>query len=487
MLIHWRKKALNQASNCKSNETGANVDKSSCGKRKRTGGGYCEERPSGSYYIWFILQKRNLEQFAASRRIAQALGVSVSNVSFAGIKDKRAVTTQWASVAIHPQHRRQSVSQDVDSDEDNETGPPPGTTDPTPLSVEITDAASTTSPPSLQEVLEALQPFHCTDSTDSRHTDPHSHLAVSNVHVRDRPIGSGELKGNRFRITLRQLQCGSGPHPSSASSPHSLLVERLEKVKARGFPNFYGSQRMGIAVSLPSSPPTVDGSTSRTVLASSPSHTTVSSQDTCRSSHSLSVAMRDTVTATETVPQKDEVPKLVEEGVGDALFDLPLGPYLGRQLLSRRFRLVIDRLIVGDGCCPVVREAYRNTHVALCNGGGIAGGDGGEGKVVGRGGGGGRDDVLQSEGWRATPRESCGHGMCLARQLYLLAPDLDTQTIRESQSLVGMNLFMSGSRLMISIWAMDMDICIYIVYIYISLTDWLTGWVKFSIMPWSID
>jgi tRNA pseudouridine13 synthase len=49
-----------------------------------------------------------------------------------------------------------------------------------------------------------------------------------------RKLKTGSLEGNRFRITLREL-----------SGPASLLVPKLEAIKSRGVPNYFGEQRFG--------------------------------------------------------------------------------------------------------------------------------------------------------------------------------------------------------------------------------------------------
>jgi len=49
-----------------------------------------------------------------------------------------------------------------------------------------------------------------------------------------RKLKTGSLEGNRFRIVLREL-----------SGPPSALLPRLEAIKARGVPNYFGEQRFG--------------------------------------------------------------------------------------------------------------------------------------------------------------------------------------------------------------------------------------------------
>ncbi len=56
-------------------------------------------RPEGSgEFLWVVLEKRDWDTIDALRRIARALHVSVKRISFAGTKDKRALTAQWISL-----------------------------------------------------------------------------------------------------------------------------------------------------------------------------------------------------------------------------------------------------------------------------------------------------------------------------------------------------------------------------------------------------
>ncbi len=49
-----------------------------------------------------------------------------------------------------------------------------------------------------------------------------------------RKLRRGSLRGNRFRIVIRELQ-----------GDHDALIERLEQIRARGVPNYFGEQRFG--------------------------------------------------------------------------------------------------------------------------------------------------------------------------------------------------------------------------------------------------
>lgn len=49
-------------------------------------------------HVFFRVWKRGIATFEAVRRVAKELGVSENHVAYAGLKDARAVTTQWMSV-----------------------------------------------------------------------------------------------------------------------------------------------------------------------------------------------------------------------------------------------------------------------------------------------------------------------------------------------------------------------------------------------------
>ncbi len=56
------------------------------------------EAPSAPDHLWLWVEKRDFTTPEAARRIARALGLPASAASWAGMKDRRAVTQQWISV-----------------------------------------------------------------------------------------------------------------------------------------------------------------------------------------------------------------------------------------------------------------------------------------------------------------------------------------------------------------------------------------------------
>ena len=127
----------------------------------------------GEHFLLHI-RKRNTNTEWLARQLAKFINVKSVDVSFAGLKDRNAVTTQWFSVRI------------------------PGLSEPDWQQFNEDD----------YQVLKAV-----------RH---------------GRKLRRGALQGNRFTITIRELQGNT-----------EELEQRLNKIKAQGVPNYFGEQRFG--------------------------------------------------------------------------------------------------------------------------------------------------------------------------------------------------------------------------------------------------
>ncbi|XP_033888551.3 pseudouridylate synthase PUS7L [Acipenser ruthenus] len=136
-------------------------------------------------YTAFTLQKENLETLEAISYLASALGVLPSDFSYAGIKDKRAVTYQ-------------------------------------------TMVVKKVSPERLKEVAPAFQK---------------KAMNLYNMRPADQPIRLGQLRGNHFDIRVRNVKKHSA---DSSADLKDLVHEALENVKTKGFVNYYGPQRFGV-------------------------------------------------------------------------------------------------------------------------------------------------------------------------------------------------------------------------------------------------
>lgn len=125
-------------------------------------------------HLWLKIEKDGSNTDWVAQQLARQLGIRPMQVSYAGLKDRHAITTQWFSIQL------------------------PGQPDPAPEQL-------------LNEEFRVLESV--------RH---------------DRKLKRGALSGNVFSIKLRQLQ-----------GDRDALLSRLEQVKQKGVPNYFGEQRFG--------------------------------------------------------------------------------------------------------------------------------------------------------------------------------------------------------------------------------------------------
>ena len=125
-------------------------------------------------HVWLWVRKRAANTDWVARRLAQRAGVSPGAVSYAGLKDRHAVTEQWFSVHL------------------------PGQADP--------DWA----------------------------TDPDPDFTVLNAVRHSRKLRRGALRGNAFRLIVRELD-----------GDPAELTERFQRIVATGVPHYFGEQRFG--------------------------------------------------------------------------------------------------------------------------------------------------------------------------------------------------------------------------------------------------
>jgi tRNA pseudouridine13 synthase len=131
--------------------------------------------PQGSgAHLWLEVRKRDANTQWVAGRLAAAAGVPPRDVGYAGLKDRHAVTTQWFSIGLQEA-----------ADADWGRWEIPGVT-----------------------ILQAR-----------RH---------------GRKLQRGALRGNRFRLTLRNLQGRT-----------DALPDRLARAARLGVPNYFGPQRFG--------------------------------------------------------------------------------------------------------------------------------------------------------------------------------------------------------------------------------------------------
>lgn len=156
-----------------------------------------EERKEEEVYTGFTLRKENLETLEAISYMAASLGVLPSDFTYAGIKDKRAITFQSMVV--------KKVS--------------------------------------TQRLKEKMAEFE------------RRGMCVTQIRSVSEPLRLGRLQGNHFDLVVRDLRPHGDTH-SSAADTHTrlaaLVKEAVENVKARGFVNYYGPQRFGSVKSVQS-------------------------------------------------------------------------------------------------------------------------------------------------------------------------------------------------------------------------------------------
>lgn len=125
-------------------------------------------------HVCLHIRKRNTNTDFVAKQIARLAGVKNMDVSYAGLKDRYAVTTQWFSVYL-----------------------------------------SNKSEPDWTKL-------NCDE------------IEVIKVVRHNRKLRRGSLKGNRFKLVVRELQGDT-----------SSLEQRLQTVSANGVPNYFGDQRFG--------------------------------------------------------------------------------------------------------------------------------------------------------------------------------------------------------------------------------------------------
>lgn len=134
-------------------------------------------------HIYLHIKKREVNTHWVARLLADKFGVKEQDVSYAGQKDRHAVTTQWFSIYAPK------------IDLDLETHPFP------------------------EEEIEILE--------QSRHS---------------KKLRRGDLVGNRFKILLRDVQPQGD---ASIEQVQKSVDENLQLIKSQGVPNYFGLQRFG--------------------------------------------------------------------------------------------------------------------------------------------------------------------------------------------------------------------------------------------------
>lgn len=142
----------------------------------------CQERKV--IYTAFTLRKENLEMFEAVGFLAIKLGVIPSDFSYAGLKDKKAITYQAMVVRKVTPERLKNIEKEIEK----------------------------------------------------------KRMNVFNIRSVDDSLRLGQLKGNHFDIVIRNLK----NQVNDSAKLRERILEAIENVKNKGFVNYYGPQRFGM-------------------------------------------------------------------------------------------------------------------------------------------------------------------------------------------------------------------------------------------------
>ena len=263
---------------------------------------YPTEKENGRFTIAEISSK-NWETHTLVRELSKRLHISRKRISFAGTKDKRACSTQLMSFHNVPKDKLSHIK--------------------------IKDAT------------------------------------IKNIYSSDKPIKIGDLYGNRFEITLRNVD--RDVKPKQIQNTVSYLEKHC------GFPNFYGVQRFGIMrpVTHIIGKYIINGDFEKAVMSYIANPMVGENEDTYKLREELEKSY-DFSKALQSYPnslnfEKAILNKLVidpEDFVG-ALKELPKNlltmfvnayqSYLFNQILSERIRrkISLNKAIVGDIVLPV--------------------------------------------------------------------------------------------------------------------------------------
>ncbi|XP_055531498.1 pseudouridylate synthase 7 homolog [Wyeomyia smithii] len=131
-------------------------------------------------FTYFLLYKENVDTIQAVTQMAEQLKCSASAFAYAGTKDRRAKTTQWICIRQYE-------------------------------------------PSKIASAVKKLQ-----------------NVKIGNFCFKPKTLKLGQLRGNRFRIALRQV-----------AAEESIIQSAMEEFRDKGFINYFGLQRFGNSSVVP--------------------------------------------------------------------------------------------------------------------------------------------------------------------------------------------------------------------------------------------
>lgn len=174
-----------------------------------------------SIYLNFRLCKYNVEHSIAIQYIADRIGCHINDITYAGIKDRRAKTLQYCCLSVSTKHIAKYKTFNLSEDE---------------IIRRITRKG-------IEGLVSLANPFYFHGSSkDNSIKDDIAYLFVDSITPATQPMFKGQLWGNQFHILLRNISMNSS---SSSSSVIPILRNRITIIEKFGFPNYFGSQRMG--------------------------------------------------------------------------------------------------------------------------------------------------------------------------------------------------------------------------------------------------
>jgi len=173
------------------------------GGRSRDGGAkrapWPKDRPD---FLRFVLYKENIDTTTATKDVVKMAHLNPkSGINYAGMKDKRGVTTQFCSVYRMEKEQLLAVNKDV---------------------ADSSGGGNTTS------------------------QGGSNIIRLGNFHYSNDEVRLGALTGNRFDVVLRNIDVGEDDSSSSRKQQIQKTLEAAgNSLKAHGFINYFGMQRFG--------------------------------------------------------------------------------------------------------------------------------------------------------------------------------------------------------------------------------------------------